>query len=74
MTLDDRARTMLTTGEVAQMLHVHINTVRRWSDRGLIKAYRICARGDRRFDRAEIARFLTEMTEDREIQAKVNRQ
>lgn len=73
MTLDDRVRTMLTTSEVAQLLHVHINTVRRWSDRGLIKAYRICARGDRRFNRGEIARFLTEMTADRGNQTKVNK-
>ena len=62
MVIDDRVRTMLTTSEVAKMLHVHINTVRRWSDHGLIRAYRICTRGDRRFDQEDIARFLTKMT------------
>jgi len=65
MVIDDRVRTMLTTSEVAQLLHVHINTVRRWSDHGLIRAYRICTRGDRRFDREEIVRFLTKMTSNR---------
>ena len=74
MTLDNSARALLTTGKVAQLLHVHINTVRRWSDRGLIRAYRICARGDRRFDRADIARFLTKMTAEIGSQTKVNKQ
>jgi len=52
---------MLTVREVAQLLHVHTNTVRRWSDRGLIRAYRISHRGDRRFRREDVARFLTEL-------------
>ena len=49
---------MLTTGEVAQLLHVHINTVRRWSNQGVLKTYRIGARGDRRFRREDIINFL----------------
>ena len=49
---------MLTTGEVAQLLHVHINTVRRWSNQGVLKTYRIGARGDRRFHREDIINFL----------------
>ncbi|MBI2328786.1 MAG: helix-turn-helix domain-containing protein [Chloroflexi bacterium] len=73
MTLDERGRTMLTTSEVANLLHVHINTVRRWSDRGLIKGYRICARGDRRFDRGDIIRFLNKMTTDRGNQTRVDK-
>jgi len=51
---------LLTVREVAQLLHVHTNTVRRWSDHGLIRAYRISRRGDRRFRREDVARFLTE--------------
>ena len=50
---------MLTTREVAQLLHVHINTVRRWSDNGIIRAYRISPRGDRRFRREDIERLLS---------------
>lgn len=49
---------MLTTSEVAQMLNVHINTVRRWSNQGLLKAYRIGSRGDRRFNKKDIVDFL----------------
>ena len=52
---------MLTVREVARLLHVHPNTLRRWSNKGIIRAYRITARGDRRFKREEIARFLTEL-------------
>ena len=52
---------MLTVREVARLLHVHPNTLRRWSNKGTIRAYRITSRGDRRFKREEIARFLTEL-------------
>jgi excisionase family DNA binding protein len=37
---------------------VHVNTVRRWNDRGILKAYRIGPRGDRRFNKADIDMFL----------------
>jgi excisionase family DNA binding protein len=51
---------MLTVREVARLLHIHPNTLRRWSNKGRIRAYRISPRGDRRFKREEIARFLAE--------------
>jgi excisionase family DNA binding protein len=57
---------MMTVREVARLLHVHPNTLRRWSNKGRIKAYRITARGDRRFKREEIARFLAELSEARD--------
>ena len=52
---------MLTIREVARLLHVHPNTLRRWSNDGRIRAYRITSRGDRRYKREEIARFLDEL-------------
>jgi excisionase family DNA binding protein len=52
---------MLTIREVARLLHVHPNTLRRWSNAGRIKAYHINQRGDRRFKREEITRFLGEL-------------
>ena len=51
---------MLTVREVSQLLHVHSNTLRRWSDQGIIKAYRIGPRGDRRFRAEDIALLLLE--------------
>jgi excisionase family DNA binding protein len=50
---------MLTTSDVARLLNVHINTVRRWSNQGALKTFRIGARGDRRFRREDIASFLS---------------
>jgi len=49
---------MMTTSGVASMLHLHINTVRRWSDEGILKAYRIGPRRDRRFSKDEILKLL----------------
>ena len=49
---------MLTTTEVAHVLHVHPNTVRQWADKQLIRAYRLGPRGDRRFKRADLEGFL----------------
>lgn len=53
---------MLTTGEIARLFSVHPSTVRRWSDRGKIKAYRIGARGERRFRKDDVAVFFSERT------------
>ncbi len=58
---DNQISPMLTVREVARLLHIHGNTVRRWSDRGLIRAHRITHRGDRRFKMEDISQFLTEM-------------
>jgi excisionase family DNA binding protein len=54
--------TMLTIGEASWLLHVHNNTLRRWNEQGLIKAYRIGARGDRRFKKEDIDALLLEQT------------
>ena len=61
MTDRSEIKPMLTVREVARLLHVHANTVRRWSDRGIIKAYRITSRGDRRFRLEDVARFIAEL-------------
>ena len=61
MVSNNQMEPMLTVREVARLLHIHSNTVRRWSDQGIIRAYRITRRGDRRFRREHIARFLAEL-------------
>ena len=55
---------MLTINEVARLLNVHINTVRRWSNQGALKSYRIGSRGDRRFRQEDIESFLAQGNKD----------
>jgi diguanylate cyclase (GGDEF)-like protein/excisionase family DNA binding protein len=59
MTRDD-APALLTVAQAASMLGVHPNTVRTWTDAGRLTAYRINARGDRRFRRGDVERLLVE--------------
>ena len=40
------------------MLGVHPNTVRSWTDQGMLSCLRINSRGDRRYMRSELERFL----------------
>ncbi len=54
------SKVMLTTGDVAQFLGLHTNTVRRWNAKGILKSYRISSRGDRRFRREDVDGFLKE--------------
>lgn len=54
------SKIMLRPREVAQLLGLHVNTVRRWSKKGILKSYRISPRGDRRFRREDIDEFLGE--------------
>ena len=51
---------MLTVRQVADFLQVSICSVRRWSDRGTLKFYRVGSRGDRRYQREDVLRFLEE--------------
>ena len=51
-------RALLTVGEACKILNVCPNTIRGWSDRGLIPSYRIGQRRDRRFLTQDILDFL----------------
>lgn len=57
MAVNDLAK-MLTASEVAEMLHLHVNTVKRLGDRGELKYYKVCKRGDRRFLLEDVRDFL----------------
>jgi len=72
MRIDSNTSTMLTVREVSQLLHVHSNTLRRWSDQGVLKAYRIGPRGDRRFKPEDIAVLLLEQTREAKTVQRVN--
>ena len=58
---------MLTVSDVARLLSVHINTVRRWSNQGILKAYRVGSRGDRRFRQEDITNFLSQESKIGEV-------
>lgn len=58
--MEDRLRKeeLLTTTQVARLLNVHPNTVRKWAKKGLMRPYRLGTRGDARFSGDEIRRFI----------------
>ena len=51
---------LLSVAQAAGVLGVHPNTIRTWTDGGRLSAYRINARGDRRFRRGDVLRLLVE--------------
>jgi len=51
-------KVMLTPKEAGRLIGVHVNTLRRWSDQGILRSYRIGIRGDRRFRREDIVGIL----------------
>ena len=57
---NDKAGTMLTMREACTLLNVHGNTLRRWSDRGLVRAYRLGIGQHRRFRTEDIAALVIE--------------
>ena len=68
---DDHISPMMTVGEVARFLGLHINTVRRWSERGILKPYYIGKRRDQRFVREDITHFLHELNKNKGDERKV---
>jgi len=54
------AKGLLTTSETARALNVHINTIRRWSNIGVLKCFRVGPRSDRRFLKNDVEKFLRE--------------
>jgi len=48
----------LSVTRAAQVLGVHPNTIRSWSDAGRLRYYRINPRGDRRYRMGDLQRFL----------------
>lgn len=67
-----RYNRLLTISEVAEMLHMHVNTVRRWSDNGILKHYRIGPRGDRRYSEANVTSIINSPTYGHKQQSEDN--
>ena len=51
----------VTPREAAKTLYIHINTLRRWGNAGILTQYRIGSRGDRRFLRHDIVNLLNKL-------------
>jgi len=51
---------MLRTGEACRILYISCNTLRRWNKMGIINAYRVGPRGDRRFRVEDVNALLAE--------------
>ena len=58
MVKNTEIKPMLTVTDVAQLINVHRNTVRRWSNQGILRTYRVGPRGVRRFRIEDISDFL----------------
>lgn len=50
---------LLTLKETCEILKVHPNTLRQWDKKGILKAIRFGVRGDRRYKKEEIIKFLS---------------
>ena len=61
--LNESSLRLLTVRDVAWLLHVHVNTVRLWADRGTLPCYRLGTRRDRRFRREDVERSQTRLVE-----------
>lgn len=58
-----RAIKLLRIREAAEMLGVNPETLRRWDKSGKLKAIIISKRGDRRYKKEDIVRFLKKLAE-----------
>ena len=56
-------RRLMSTREVSEYLNVHPNTVRIWSSSGLLPAYRVGPRSNRKFKIEDVEKFLQEHSE-----------
>jgi two-component system response regulator RpaA len=53
-------RQIFTTGQIAKLCGASTRTVCKWIDNGILKGRRIPGGLDRRVDRADLLRFLTD--------------
>jgi excisionase family DNA binding protein len=56
---------VLPTSAVARLLGVHVNTAIRWNNQGIIRAYRIGPRRDRRYRREDVLCVLDKLKVDK---------
>jgi excisionase family DNA binding protein len=49
---------LLTLKQACELLQCHPNTLRQWDKNGILKAVRIGKRGDRRYKKEDLVKFL----------------
>jgi excisionase family DNA binding protein len=56
--MDLDGQVIMTTNEVAELLKIHVGSVRKWSRTGMLKGYRLGDRGDWRYLSGDVIAFL----------------
>jgi excisionase family DNA binding protein len=60
----EKNKKLLSVGEAAEFLGVSTDSLRKWSDQGLVPVYRTPG-GQRRYSPADLQRFVESMRESR---------
>lgn len=55
---DTKKDEIITLAEACELLHCHPNTLRKWDNRGYLKAIRFGTRKDRRYRKSDIFKLL----------------
>ncbi len=55
---EEHSKELLTVREASRLLNVHTNTLRGWTEQGVLKAHRVGPRRDRRFKRDDVMALL----------------
>jgi len=70
--MDTLPATFFNVSHVSQMLNVHPNTIRRWSEQGILRTYRIGPARHRRFKREDIDAFLRKSATGKRVKASIS--
>ena len=54
----DELPKLLTIRQAAEVLNVHVETLRRWDKSGKLKAIRVSERGDRRYKPEDLEKLM----------------
>ncbi len=65
MIIDKETERFLTVSEVSDLLHVHPNTLKRWTNNGKLTAYRFNRRRDRMYKLSDVNAFLNQLNQSR---------
>lgn len=49
---------LLKISEASELLNVHPNTLRKWDEKGILKAVRFGVRGDRRYEKVKVLKLI----------------